>query len=73
MSELWSNDFIDYYDGDSVLDSLLNPPEQTKRFIPPLGVVRSKPVDNTDTKLVSFLKGKKVYFTDEEIEQYIIE
>ena len=73
MVESGSNNYIDYFDGISILDALLNPPRPVSRFISPVGDVVSRPVDDIDKKLISFLMGEKVYFTDEEVEKYFIE
>lgn len=73
MVELLPNEFVDFFDGESALQSLLNPPKPVVRFISPVGDITHKPVDDTDLKLIGFLTGRKVYFTDEEIKRYIIE
>ncbi|MFZ3301455.1 MAG: hypothetical protein WA152_01930 [Microgenomates group bacterium] len=74
MVESGSNNYIDYFDGISILDALLNPSKPVARFVSPVdNSVIHKPVDQTDVKLIGFLTGRKVYFTEEEINKYIIE
>lgn len=73
MVESGSNEYIDYFDGASLLDALLNSSRPVSGFISPVENIVRRPVDDIDKKLIGFLKGKKVYFSKEEIEKYIIE
>ena len=73
MVELWPNISTDFFDGNKVLDALLNPPKPVARFVLPVADVESKPVDETDSKLISYLMGRKVCFSEEELDKYIIE
>lgn len=73
MSEFWPNMSTDYFDGNTILDSLLSLEKLAEKFIPPVDNVKHKPVDDTDVKLIGYLTGRKVYFSEEELKKYIIE
>lgn len=74
MVEVRSNNYVDYFDGESSLDALLNPPKPVARFVSPVdNTVIHKPIDETDVKLIGFLVGRKVYFSEAELEKYIID
>jgi hypothetical protein len=73
MVESGSNNYVDYFDGASILDALLNPPKPVSKFVSPVIDIVHRPIDDTDIKLISFLMGRKVYFSQEELEKYIIE
>jgi len=75
MVESLSNffgDSVDYFDGPSKLESLLNPVAPTIKRFQFVENVKFKPIDETDLKLISYLQGKKVYFSEEELNRYII-
>lgn len=73
MVESTSNKDIDYFDGQKILLRLLTIQKPITRFVYPIEVTSSKPVDLTDIKLIGFLKGLKVCFTQEELERYVID
>lgn len=64
--------FVDYFDGVAQLDSLLNPPKLMPKFVVLVENTVPRVIDEADKKFVGFLQGKKVFFTPEEVEKYIL-
>lgn len=59
------------FDGQKVLEEMFG----IKRFeerVPPKSDVVSKEPDELDCRLIGFLKGKKVIFTESELDEYIL-
>ncbi len=73
FSKEFDNEATDYFDGLKRLKGLIDPPPPPVLRVPPIDTVQKRTTDSTDKKFVSFLKGKKVFLTEKEIEDHIID
>lgn len=59
------------FNGQSVLEKMFGL-KQFQARIPSPRVVTEREMDDLDLKFASYLKGKKVLFTPEELDEYIV-